>query len=236
MSTSGGIRAGGLSVATLHVTAAQLSTLFSAPVTLVAAPGANTAIAVLGIEYETVAGNSVWAMNNAGLYYAGNVAASMAINDGLGNMNLFGSTSLTSEVQRAAFASPLTTDTAKVADKAVIVAERTANDVRSSTIVTTTLANGGAGYVIGDTGTIDTPTVGPVAAYVVDTVGALGIVLTYHVVAGAGLYDTANNPHTTTAAGAQPGVGTGLTLNITAIAVATGDLYVTAFYQTFTTH
>lgn len=80
-------------------------------------------------------------------------------------------------------------------------------------IVTHALSAGGTGYAPGDTGTVlfgDSS-----ATYVVDTVNGGGAVLTYHLIGAsnsgfAGVYSTETG-------GGQPGVGTGFTINVSAV-------------------
>lgn len=233
MSTSGGQR---LQNATAHLTAAALATLFSAPTTLIPAPGANRAITVLGITWETVPGSTLYNAVDGGLYYAGLVVTGNRIDASLGVLLMTSGGGFTPEVITGLTSFHVPVATASLVNKAVIVSMPLANPERFGPIVTSSLANGGAGYVIGDTGTLDVQDVGAPAAYVVDTVGGGGTVLTYHLTAVGAAYSTAENPVTTVAGGSQPGIGTGLTLNITAISPADGDLYVTAFYETITTH
>jgi hypothetical protein len=95
-------------------------------------------------------------------------------------------------------------------------------------LVTTTLAAGGTGYVVNDTGTIQGSSAD--ATYKVLTVGAGGAVLTYQVTNPGTAYFPANSQPTATG-GAQPGVGTGFAVNITAVATGDGTLKVVTYYQ-----
>lgn len=95
-------------------------------------------------------------------------------------------------------------------------------------IVTSTLGAGGAGYAANDTGTITTGSGN--ATYKVLTVGGGGAVLTYQITAPGTKYATANGVATATG-GAQPGVGVGFTVNITAVTLGDGTLKVTTYYQ-----
>lgn len=236
MSTSGGSGSGGLSVVTTHLTGAQIAQMFSSPHELIAAPGANRAVVMLGVEYETVAGVTSYLANDGGIYYDGVAAGALRIESTLNQLAMLGLNVPTSQFSRNQDLNPEETLTTVIANKAVNVTMPTADPARAGAIVTSTLAAGGAGYVIGDTGTIDSPEYGALAAYIVDTVGALGVVLTYHLTATGTGYDPSASPYNTTAAGAQPGIGTGLTLNVTAIPAPDGLLYVAAFYKTITTH
>lgn len=84
----------------------------------------------------------------------------------------------------------------------------------NSGIFTSTLGVGGTGYAPNDTFTVASGNMD--ATGVVDTVGGGGVVTAYHIIsAGSNYAVTAGAP--TAQAGAQPGVGTGLTINITAV-------------------
>ncbi len=95
-------------------------------------------------------------------------------------------------------------------------------------IVTATLGAAGLGYLANDTGTITTGAGD--ATYKVLTVGAGGAVLTFSVTGAGTRYRVANGVPTATG-GAQPGVGTGFTVNITAVQNGDGTLKVVSYYQ-----
>jgi hypothetical protein len=95
-------------------------------------------------------------------------------------------------------------------------------------ILTATLGAGGAGYVANDTGTITNGAND--ATYKVLTVGAGGAVLTFQIT-GAGTACTVANGNATVDGGAQPGVGAGFTVNITAVQTGDGTLKVVTYYQ-----
>jgi hypothetical protein len=95
-------------------------------------------------------------------------------------------------------------------------------------ITSTTLAAGGLGYAIGDTGVIAAGNFD--ATYQVLTVDGAGAVLTYSITSPGTSYLPANGV-TTNIGGAQPGAGAGFTINITAVALGDGTLKVTTFYS-----
>jgi hypothetical protein len=95
-------------------------------------------------------------------------------------------------------------------------------------IVTATLNAGGTGYVANDTGSIEDGS--DDATYQVLTVGAGGAVLTFSVTSPGTEY-TVENGVATARSGAQPGVGTGFKVNITAVQVGDGTVKVVTFYQ-----
>jgi hypothetical protein len=95
-------------------------------------------------------------------------------------------------------------------------------------IVTATLGAGGAGYVANDTGTVSTGSAD--ATYKVLTVGGGGAVLTFQITGAGTSYATANGVATVDG-GAQPGVGAGFTVNITAVQPGDGTVKVVTYYQ-----
>lgn len=90
-------------------------------------------------------------------------------------------------------------------------------DAEGGLIATTTLATGGAGYAVGDTGIVLTGD--DTATYQVLTVDGGGAVLTYSITAPGAAY-VVEDGIATTPGGAQAGAGAGFTLNITAVAFA----------------
>ncbi len=94
--------------------------------------------------------------------------------------------------------------------------------IRTGPIVTSSLAAGGSGYAVNDTGTVNTQ---------VYTGGA-----TYTVNSGGDGYHTTSNPVSTTHSGAQAGSGTGFTINVNSIPAADGTIYYTLFYRILTLH
>lgn len=98
---------------------------------------------------------------------------------------------------------------------------QSSNNSGTYTVATTTTAvisgsslnAGGVSYAPGDTGTVTTGSAD--ATYIVNTVDGGGAVLTYTLTSAGTAYVTGTNISTATGGG-QPGVGTGLTLDITA--------------------
>jgi hypothetical protein len=81
-------------------------------------------------------------------------------------------------------------------------------------IISSELADGGSDYAVGDTGIINGGD--GIAAYEILTVDGLGAVLTYSLTSPGTAYATGANVETTND-GAQPGVGVGFKVNITAV-------------------
>jgi hypothetical protein len=102
------------------------------------------------------------------------------------------------------------------------------NNYTNGPIATATLGVGGAGYAVNDTGTISGGSAD--ATYKVLTIGAGGAVLTFQITGAGTSYATANGVATATG-GAQPGIGVGFTVNITAVTQGDGTLKVVTYYQ-----
>src|SRR5579872_1325252 len=83
-----------------------------------------------------------------------------------------------------------------------------------NTIVTMTIASGGSGYVNGDTGTVNGGIY--LATYSVTSVSGGGVITGLLLGDGGGGYSVGTNV-ATTRGGAQPGSGSGLTVNITSL-------------------
>ncbi len=101
-------------------------------------------------------------------------------------------------------------------------------------ITTTTLLDGGADYVVGDTGTIndDGGSGGSGATYIVTGVTA-GAVTGYTITAPGTSYTPSETG--TTPGGGQPGMGSGFLVTITDVAATqTGQITVTVYYSVIT--
>ena len=88
-------------------------------------------------------------------------------------------------------------------------------------IATSSLGDGGVGYAAGDTGILLGGS-GTRAIYTVATVDLSGAVLTY-TLSGAGTGYSVANGYQTQVAGAQPGIGSGLTLNVLTLTTVGGQ-------------
>lgn len=234
MSTSGGFR---LLEASAHLTGAEIATLFTAPTEIVAAPVSGIAWLVVAVnaQFEPGVVSYQSADDGPGLYFSGADpgAATQA------GSNFPGSLIDNPTADRIA----TTTGTSfshldpAVAGRAIDVGTPQGDPTINAPVVTTTLDDGGLGYVVNDTGTIDGNGYGAPAEYKVLSVAAItGAVLTYSITAAGDGYNAVGNPHTTTAAGGQPGIGTGLQLNVTAVTPPDGDLYVGVLYYPVPVH
>lgn len=210
--------------ATVTLNPAALVALGTTPFTLIPAPGAGRIIVPIGFAF-------IYNFGTIAFQGALDVAASYAgaANDSVLPVG-FSSTGLLN-----AAASGFAYTGAAIAVNANLAAD--ANQAIRLTgtgpglggpIVTATLGAGGAGYAANDTGTINDGS--DDATYKVLTVDGGGAVLTFQVT-GAGTSYRVENGVATATGGAQPGVGVGFTVNITAVQNGDGTLKVTTFYS-----
>lgn len=209
---------------TVALTSAQILAWGASPVVLVPAPGAGKIIVVLGLAYTydfgTLAYNTA-SSDNIRVRYAGasadQVTATLS--------NFLNGVTTSSFAYQSGLVPPGGTILPGDDNQATEINGPSYNE---GPIKTTTLGAGGAGYAANDTGTIQGDSGD--ATYKVLTVGAGGAVLTYQIT-GAGTTYTVRNGATTATGGAQPGVGVGFTVNITAVSTGDGTLKVTTYYQ-----
>lgn len=212
--------------ATALVTGADLGTLFSAPVPFIAAPPAGSAVVVLEVLMRCVIADVGFTTSiSPDLFYGTPPGANRATSS---DWNFGPATSDKSTTGIASNGSAIDTEER---DAQPVLLGAGSDVARAGPIVTASLADGGAGYAVGDTGEVDLDIYGGGAAYEIDTVDGGGAVLTFHLTSAGAGYSTVNNPLTTTAGGAQPGAGTGLTVNVDAIAAPDGTLFVQALYS-----
>jgi hypothetical protein len=209
---------------TTTLTRAQILALFTTQIVLVPSPGPGKLINVLGVaavlNFGTVAYNAM--TDDIDVLYDN------ADFDSLINPSIVGL--VTNPASSNAYVPGLVVaDPSNVTGNAnaaiVLNADATYN---AGPVVTTTLGAGGAGYAANDTGTISTGNND--ATYKVLTVGAGGAVLTYQITAPGTKYSVGNG-QATAVGGAQPGVGAGFTVNITAVQTGDGTLKVVTYYQ-----
>lgn len=228
----------GVLLANAHLTAAQISTLFSSPTVLVPAPGANRMLRLIVATFELVAPFTAQDPATLAIYYSDGAGpqASGTLN-GFFPGNAPGVSSVAAVGALVVNSQPPPGEaTADVTDVPLVLACQMADPDEYGPIATASLDGGGLAYAVGDTGTIDNNAFGAAATYRVLTVAPVtGAVLTFTVVTVGAGYSVDDSPYTTTAAGAQPGIGTDLTINVDAVTIA-GEVYVTALYQIVTTH
>lgn len=232
--------AGAVAIVTKHLTTADLSTLFSAPVEILPAPGAGKAIAVVQMYAAQVPILGNWAPvgTEPNLYYAGDVVNphQIAAWDSVPSILSNGTGQPAVESLLAAFASqtPGIWVAPAYENQPVVFSQTVADGNRIGGLLAATVNAAGVGYAVGDTGTVDVVNWVGGAQYVVDTVSGLGAVLTFHLDSEGDGYDPESN-WGTTPGGAQPGIGVGFTVDIAPGDIdAQGDLYLTVVYHVAT--
>ena len=232
MSNSGGASGGGVASTLTHITAAQILTSHTTPVTVVPAPGANEMLMQIGETAEYVPGAGSYVVAGAGIYYTNGASAD---NPFAFVNHVFLGDAPVHDVDIPAYAGMHDAKTA-FTNAPLVFASSVSDPTSVGPITAATLQAGGNGYAPNDTGTINTDLYTGGATYKVLTVGGGGAVLTFQITAGGDGYSTVDNPLATTVGGAQPGSGSGFTVNVTTVTPTTGDLYVTTLYQKVTTH
>jgi hypothetical protein len=206
------------------LTSAQIQALHSVGAVLVPAPGAGLITVVLGVALMYNFGTHAYVTQGADeiqLVYTGDF--------GLVAPEVF---QLIPAAESAyAYVSGLAGATSPLnlaADENATVLITSSADYNAGPIASATLGAGGLGYAANDTGTITNGAND--ATYKVLTVGAGGAVLTFEIT-GAGTKCNVANGQATATGGAQPGVGVGFTVNITAVKTGDGTLKVVTYYQ-----
>lgn len=237
---------GAVQVARVALTSAQIKALDSTPITIVPAPGAGRAIIVLGGVLESIFNSVAYVglgsvslqLTYDGIAYASTTGIAQI--DDTGNTPLLTAASskvlpLGGSILYIAAGAPYSIAETIFPNKPVKLRCSTGGGYNFGPIVTSTKGAGGSGYAINDTGIIDPGTLvsSGDATYKVLTVDGGGAVLTYQVTSPGTAYPVANGI-TTGTGGGQPGVGTGFTVNTTAIGAGDGALNVTLYFAAIT--
>lgn len=208
----------------MRLSSAQLLTIDSTPVTLITNPGANMAIIPINWVNAYTVGSQAYTPNNASL--------SICLGS---NAHVYGL--ITPQTYSASgvrlFTSP---GISPLANQPMVITMSATGSMNAGPIVTATVNAGGTGYAVGDTGTIDSGgsysdgnatyqvtsvNSGAVTGFTVTAAGS------HYIVTGSG---TGGNPMTTTNGGAQPGSGSGFTINVTAVTAGNGTMVVSMAY------
>lgn len=211
-------------VAVTNLTSAQIVTLSSVPVNIVPAPGPGKIIALIGMALVYNFGTHAFANGASDLLEVQFAGANndLMLSTGVGGL-ITGSASGFFYIEGRTDA--IDDMAGDINQAAQLFA---ANDYTEGSVVTATLGAGGLGYAIGDTGSINGG--GNDATYVITSIGAGGAVTGFDLTADGLGYTTGNGIGTATG-GAQPGVGVGFTVNITAVQTGDGTLKVVTYYQ-----
>lgn len=216
---------GSLPSTTTILTAAQISTMHTTPVQLVAAPGANKVIAVLGMQLVFKPGTSTF--QSVGSIDAMHAYYSSLVQPVLDDVALSGIVTGATWY----FANPqlpvgnLFLTLPGVDNNSVVLTSD--EDYNRGSITGLAVNNGGAGYAVNDVGTISGGGNGD-GNYKVTSVAA-GVVtgITANSLPNGTGYSVANGVTTTRVTG----VGVGLTINITSIQIGNGTLKAILYYQ-----
>jgi len=204
--------------AALVIGAPEIFSLFSAPVVLVAAPGAGFVRNFYWINFwRRFATRRLTVSSNT--LRLGYNAASMA--------NTFVELNFTAD---RFLSSPAYADQSLADVEGLPFLIGAGADIAGGAVALSSLGAGGLAYAIGDTGFITTGD--GTAAYVVGTVDGLGAVLTFSISAGGNDY-VVGNGQATAPGGAQPGIGNGaFTIDVDSILQSDSDVVITGLYST----
>lgn len=228
MSTSGGSGGGGVRASTVTFAGAAISDYFATPLVLVPAPGAGRYVLPVEFGMGFTYANGWWA-GTPGLYFDDSAGLSLG---GVSLSGLIGTANPPNQIQTARSADLIAVN-AGFENLPVVMTDQSGANSTSGPIGSTTLNDGGVGYVPGDTGTVDGGAGSRSASYAVLTVGALGVVLTYSITDAGDGYQ-APGTVSTSAGGSQPGIGTGLVLDLSTLSPITSTVSVTTIYRIIT--
>lgn len=200
----------------VDLTAAQLRSNFSAPAELVVSPGSNDAWQIIHAASKLNIGSIPFQNVDLNIVYTGTTDS--LLDTSLPMSNASEEIFLTVTNGSNGFVA------ADVVDTGLSIKGNAGEDDLTGAILTSSINAPGSGYAANDT--FDVEISGSVTAQgVVDTVGALGVVVTYHLSAGGSGFLPGDTKTTT----ATTGIGTGLTLDIDTITPAnsTARIYLT---------
>lgn len=219
---------GGGQVPTLQtvtqLTAGQIATLSTLPVQVVPAPGAGKLIVPFGVAYVFDVGGQAFHTAVGGLD-----TLDVLYSPSLDPLDASVVSMVTAAYSAFGYSAAVPGQYAILPgdDNSALVV-KALSDYNAGPIETATITAGGLGYASNDTGTITTGSGD--ATYRVLSVGAGGAV-SHLVVVNRGTAYTTGAGQATATGGTQPGVGVGLTVNITAVQLGNGTLKVITYYQ-----
>jgi hypothetical protein len=187
--------------AIVDLTTAQIATLHSAPVTLVAAPGAGLVLVPVAGSLQSLAGTEPFGVPTF-------VRVGYPATDHLeiSTSDPFVWSVVASEYQAIQSNSAATPKAQAAAENAPLELFAGGSDPGLTGSILTTAVNApGTGYAPGDTGTVVNPLAGTTALYAIDTVDGGGGVLTFHLTNNGTQYSVATGVGTTVTAGGGDG-------------------------------
>lgn len=204
------------------LTPAEVVTIHSSPVELVPAPGAGKVIEI----------SSIAVFGSAGICPIGDIGASLHIiyQGNTGSLDLNISAALLASQGPFSVMAGVSGFTELSPENRALIVYADADLTLWGAISSTSLNNGGTGYVVGDTGYIfgDGSTD---ALFQIDTVDGGGAVLTYHLTDFGTAYRGNNSNADTGPAGAQPTSGTGFQIAVTVITPGNPGLTIDTWYR-----
>jgi len=232
---------------TVSLTASQINHLFSAPQTVLAAPGAGKAIVPIFVEWYNHVGTVPTGSPGAD---AGNIILSYQNGSGrtvAGDGGLFEviASSVVFSSSTPGGYGPITAFTpggaalfSDISNQSLVISNSVEDYIKYGAILTSsvTAGNAGTGYVIGDTGQVTGYgfVTDILARYVVDTVDGGGAVLTYHLTSNGAGYKTGTTGNATSTSGAQPGIGTGFQIDVNSVTPGDGSGQLVLTYKIVT--
>lgn len=206
----------------VDLTSAQLKTLFSSPVEIVPAPSATQWIQVVMASVQYKFGTIRYGTTGVQDFLFKYLGVANQPVPGFNSEEVFqGQT-----VSRLTFSPGANTsiNQTNAVQRAITVSEGTYDAGTVGSINASVINAPGLGYAANDTFTVDTGD--GLAAGIVDTVGALGIVTSYHLTSNGQNYVVGVGVATT----ATSGVGIGFTLDIQSITPGNGTMRVIVVY------
>lgn len=200
--------------ASVTLNSGQLAHLHSTPVLMIAAPGAGKFIQPITVAIKYVYETVPFETTGAESVLQGTLGGQTVLGFGTGPTILVSTGNSLNFLTGAGTASGQF-DPSTFENQALYFTA--ADDFAAGAVLTSSLAAGGTGYSIGDTGTINSGDFN--AAYTIDTVGGSGNVLTYHLTNGG----AQNVPTSAVATTVVTGGGDGaFTVNILTTAIGDG--------------
>lgn len=211
-------------ISTVTLSAATLGSSIGFDINIVGAPGAGKIIVPIALALSYAFGTHPYQSTNADQMFVNYGTDTNIVMDQPAMAGML--TALSSQFSVAGPAFPNSVaQTGVSVNKAMLIHALPYN---FGPLLTASVAAGGSGYAVNDTGFIQDGATNP--EYKVTAIGAGGTVTAFTLLSG-GSTCTVQGPTATNTGGAQPGVGTGLTVNELTIQLGDGTLKTTLYYQ-----